>query len=211
MKIIKKIALVYCFVFNLVALAQEQKMSSAEINAFKQSVNLVSKKLQTLSADFIQSKHLDFLSTDIETSGKLFFASPNMLKWQYKKPYNYSIVFKNNKVMIDDEGKKSAIDIGNSKVFAKINKLMVGSVSGDMFDEKEFTIDFVKTKNSSITRLTPKDASLKKYIKQIELSFDKNDDMVFQIKLIESSDDYTRILLKNKVLNAKIDAATFTN
>jgi outer membrane lipoprotein carrier protein len=113
--------------------------------------------------------------------------------------------------MIDDEGKKSAIDIGNSKVFAKINKLMVGSVSGDMFDEKEFTIDFVKTKNSSITRLTPKDASLKKYIKQIELSFDKNDDMVFQIKLIESSDDYTRILLKNKVLNAKIDAATFTN
>ena len=209
---IKKIVLLLAFCFsNLLVLAQEKKMNSAEIQSFKQSVNAVSKKIQTLTADFVQYKHLDFLSKDIETAGKIYFSTPNLLKWQYNKPYNYSIIFKNNKVLIDNEGKKSAIDIGNSKVFAKINKLIVGSVSGDMFDEKEFSIDFVKTKNSSITRLTPKDASLKKYIKQIELTFDKTDNMVVQIKLIESSDDYTRILLKNKTLNVKIDPSVFTN
>jgi outer membrane lipoprotein-sorting protein len=209
---IKKYTIVFImFITSLIVFAQEQKMSEGEISAFKQTVNAVAQKIQTLSTDFVQYKHMDFLSKDIETSGKMFFKEPNLLKWQYKKPYNYSIIFKNAKILIDDEGKKSAVNIGNSKIFGKINKLIVGSVSGNMFDDKEFTISFFKTKTNNITRLLPKDAALKKYIKQIELTFDKEDATVVQIKLIESSDDYTRIILKNKSLNAKIDDSQFIN
>ena len=46
--------------------AQEQKMTAAEITAFKQDVNVVAKKIKTLSTDFVQYKHMDFLSKDIE-------------------------------------------------------------------------------------------------------------------------------------------------
>ncbi len=205
------ITLVIFFFINLSLWAQEQKMTDAEIATFKQTVNAVAKKIQTLNTDFIQYKHMDFLAKDIETSGKMFFKEPNMLKWQYKKPYNYSIIFKNGKILIDDEGKKSSVDIGNSKIFGKINKLIVGSVSGNMFDDAAFTISFFKTKINNITRLIPKDAALKKYIKQIELTFDINDATVIQIKLIESTEDYTRIVLKNKQLNAKIDDSLFAN
>lgn len=191
--------------------AQEQKMSQSEITAFKQSVTVVSKKIKTLSTDFVQYKHLDFLSKDIETSGKMVFKEPNLLLWQYKKPYNYSIVFKNGKILINDEGKKSAVDIGNSKLFAKINKLIVGSVSGDLFDDKEFSISYFKNKDQNVTKFIPKDATLKKYIKQIELTFDKEDATVVQVKLLESSADFTRIVFKNKIINAKVDEAAFTN
>lgn len=191
--------------------AQDQKMSDSEIVAFKQSVAVVSKKIKTLSTDFVQYKHLDFLSKDIETSGKMVFKEPNSLLWQYKKPYSYSIIFKNGKILINDEGKKSAVDIGNSKLFGKINKLIVGSVSGDLFDDKEFSMSYFKTKEQNITKFIPKDTSLKKYIKQIELTFDKEDATVIQVKLLESSADYTRIVLKNKIINAKIDEASFTN
>jgi outer membrane lipoprotein-sorting protein len=196
---------------SFVALAQEQKMSEKEIVAFKQTVKEVSKKIKTLSTDFVQYKHLDFLSKDIESSGKMVFVAPNLLQWQYKKPYNYSIVFNNGKILINDEGKKSAVDVGNSKIFGKINKLIAGSVSGDMFDDKEFTVSYFKNNTNTITRLIPRDANLKKYIKQIELTFDKEDSTVIQIKLLESSEDYTRIVLKNKVLNAKIDNSIFSN
>lgn len=191
--------------------AQDQKMSDSEIVAFKQSVAVVSKKIKTLSTDFVQYKHLDFLSKDIETSGKMVFKEPNSLLWQYKKPYSYSIIFRNGKILINDEGKKSAVDIGNSKLFGKINKLIVGSVSGDLFDDKEFSMSYFKTKEQNITKFIPKDTSLKKYIKQIELTFDKEDATVIQVKLLESSADYTRIVLKNKIINAKIDEASFTN
>ncbi|PKB15932.1 outer membrane lipoprotein carrier protein [Flavobacterium sp. 5] len=191
--------------------AQEQKMTEKEITIFKQSVAVVSKKIKTLSTDFVQYKHLDFLSKDIETSGKMVFKEPNTLLWQYKKPYNYSIVFKNGKILINDEGKKSAVDIGSSKLFAKINKLIVGSVSGDLFDDREFSISYFKNKDQNSAKFIPKDATLKKYIKQIDLTFDKEDATVIQVKLLESSADYTRIVLKNKVINAKVDEASFSN
>lgn len=191
--------------------AQEQKMTENEVTAFKQSVAVVSKKIKTLSTDFVQYKHLDFLSKDIETSGKMVFKEPNSLLWQYKKPYNYTIVFKNGKILINDEGKKSAVDIGNSKLFGKINKLIVGSVSGDLFDDAAFSISYFKNKDQNIAKFLPKDAALKKYIKQIELTFDKEDATVLQVKLLESSADYTKIVLKNKVINAKVDDAVFSN
>ncbi|MBK0369536.1 LolA family protein [Flavobacterium agrisoli] len=204
----------FLFFFILIGLnvsAQEQKMTEAEISTFKQQVNVVSKKIKTLSTDFVQYKHLDFLSKDIETSGKMYFKEPALLSWQYKKPYNYSIVFKNGKILINDEGKKSAVDIGNSKIFARINKLIVGSVSGNMFDDAAFTISYFKLKGKNLAKFIPKEATLKKYIKQIELTFDKEDASVVQVKLLESSEDYTRIVLKNKVINAKIDESVFTN
>ncbi|HEX9980505.1 MAG TPA: outer membrane lipoprotein carrier protein LolA [Flavobacterium sp.] len=193
------------------AFAQEQKMSDAEMKAFRQSVSAISSKTKSLTTDFIQYKHMDFLAKDIESSGKMAFKQPNLLQWQYKKPYNYSIVFKNGKILINDEGKKSAMDAGSSKIFGKLNKLIAGSVSGDMFDDKEFTISYFKTKSNNIARLVPKDAALKKYIKQIELTFNKEDAMVEQVRLVESSEDYTRIVFKNRILNAKIDDSAFSN
>ena len=191
--------------------SQEQKMSESEITAFKNSVNATAKSTKTLSTDFTQLKHMDFLSKDIETSGKMNFKMPNMLQWQYVKPYQYSIIFKNNKIFINDAGKKNNIDKGNSKMFDKLNKLIVGSVNGNMFDENEFTISYFKTKDFNITKLLPKDATLKKYVKQMELYFDKTGNTVSQVKMIEPSNDYTKIIFKNKVINAKNDDSVFNN
>jgi len=205
---------VYAFfllVMSFTALAQDQKMSAAEITSFKNAVNATAKSTKTLTTDFVQYKHMDFLSKDIETSGKMNFKSPNLLLWQYTKPYKYSIVFKNNKIHINDAGKKSQMDTGSSKMFDKLNKLIIGSVSGNMFDEKEFTISYFKNKDYNITKLVPKDATLKKYIKQMELYFDKKGNMVSEVKMIEPSDDYTRIVFKNKALNAPVPDSVFNN
>jgi len=193
------------------ATAQEQKMSTAEITSFKAAVNATAKNTKTLTTDFVQYKHMDFLSKDIETSGKMVFKSPGMLLWQYTKPYQYSVVFKNNKIAINDAGKKSEMNVGNSKMFAKLNKLIVGSVNGDMFDENEFTISYFKSAEHNITRLMPKDAALKKYIKQMELYFDKKGNMVSQVKMTEPSNDYTTIVFKNKTTNAQVPDSVFNN
>jgi outer membrane lipoprotein carrier protein len=204
------VILIFC-ICPFIPYAQEQKMSESEIVIFKQVVREVSRKIKTLSTDFVQYKHLDFLSKDIESSGKMVFMEPDLLQWQYIKPYNYSIIFKSGKILINDEGKKSAVDVGNSKIFGKINKLIIGSISGDLFDDEEFAIFYYKNKNNTITKFIPKDTNLLKYIKQIELTFDKDDATVIQVKLFESSEDFTRIVLKNKVLNAKINDSIFNN
>lgn len=205
-----KFFLVVFFMMSLSILAQEQKMSTSEIATFKATVEKETKNIKSLKTDFIQYKHMDFLEKDIETSGKMSFKQPNLLNWQYTKPYQYSIVFKNNKVYINDQGNKSTVD-ANGKMFEKINKLIVGSVSGNMFDDKEFTILYFKTKDFYITKLTPKTAAIKKYIKQVDLYFPINDATVSQVKLIEPSGDFTKIVFKNKQINAKVDDSVFTN
>jgi outer membrane lipoprotein carrier protein len=189
--------------------AQEQKMSAQEIVKFKETIENQSKSIKSMKTDFVQLKHMD-LTKDIETSGKMFFKSPNMLNWQYTKPYQYSIIFKNNKVFINDQGNKSSVD-AKSKIFEKINKLIVGSVSGNMFDDKEFEISYFKTKEHYITKLIPKTTAIKKMIKQIELYFPLKDSTVSEVKLMESSGDYTKIIFKNKVINAKFDDSVFIN
>ncbi len=199
------------FLLNVAVVFAQEKMTTAEITAFKSSVNATAKNTRTLTTDFVQYKHMDFLSKDIETSGKMSFKAPNMLLWQYTKPYQYSIVFKNNKISINDAGKKSQMDTGSSKMFAKLNKLIVGSVSGDMFDDNEFTITYFKNKDYNIARLVPKDAALKKYIKQMELHFEKKGNMVAEVKMTEPSDDYTRIVFKNKTANAPVPDSVFNN
>jgi outer membrane lipoprotein carrier protein len=190
--------------------AQDQKMINSEISTFKELVKKENQKIKSIKTDFVQYKHLDFLSKDIETSGKMAFKTPNLLCWQYTNPYQYSIIFKNNKVYINDQGKKSTID-ANNKIFEKINKLIIGSVSGNMFDDKEFTVSYYKSKEFNIAKLIPKTAEIKKYIKEVELYFSKSEATVSEVKLIETSNDFTRIVFKNKQINAKIDDSIFNN
>lgn len=205
-----KILLLVLAICSFTILPQEQKMSAQEIVKFKEAVESQAKTIKTIKTDFVQLKHMDFLTKDIESSGKLNFKSPNTLSWQYTKPYQYSIIFKNNKVYINDQGKKSTVD-AKSKIFERINKLIIGSVSGNMFDDKEFDISYYKTKQHYIAKLIPKTAAIKKMIKQIDLHFPLKENTVSEVKLIESSGDYTKITFKNKLINAKIDDSVFTN
>lgn len=191
--------------------AQDQKMTATEITQFKTTTEKGTKTIKTVKTDFTQYKHLAFLEKDIESSGKMIFKTPSSLNWKYVSPYQYSIIFKNNKIYINDQGNKSTVNAGNSKMFERINKLIVGTVSGNMFDDKEFDIEYFKNKEFNIAKLTPKEASLKKYIKQVYLYFPPNESVVSKVKLIEPSDDYTLIIFKNKVINATIDDALFNH
>ncbi len=203
--------LVVIYFFSVNIHAQKQTMTSSEIETFKIAVNAASAKIATLTADFDQFKHLDFLSNDIQSSGKINFKQPELLAWQYQKPYTYSIVFKNGKVLVNDGGKKSSTDVGGNKLFAKLNSLIIGSVRGNLLDEKQFKIEYSKSPEGNIAVLFPKDASLKKYLKQVELTFDKKENTVVQVRLVESSDDFTKIIFKNRKINTTIPDAVFSN
>ncbi|RNA61280.1 outer membrane lipoprotein carrier protein LolA [Chryseobacterium nematophagum] len=198
--------------FSLISaslLSQNIAMSGAEAKAFVAKISSETKEIKTLQSDFVQTKKMDFLDKNIVTYGKMSLKSPNMLSWKYTKPYQYSIVFKENKVFINDQGKKSSVD-AKSKTFEKINKLIVGSSNGNLFNDPEFFVTYFKNNNSNIAKFTPKSAQLLKYIKQIELQFLKNQSVVSQVNMTEASGDTTHIMFKNTKINAQIPASEFS-
>lgn len=199
------------FTMQVSTLAQEEKLSSTEMEDFKRKVIKHSSGIKSLKTNFVQYKHLGFLSKDIETSGNMVFKAPYLLHWQYTNPYQYSIIFKDGKIHINDQGDKSSFDASSNKMFEKINKLIVGSVSGNMFDENEFSISYYKNKTHYIAKFVPKSEDLKQVINEIEMYFPLTKLLVAQVKLNESSGDYTKIVFKNQQLNAKISTSDFTN
>ena len=193
-----------CAPFVLIA----QPLTAEQSAQFKAQLIAKTPTLQTMQADFQQKKHLDFMSKDIETFGKMAFAKPSQLNWQYTKPYQYRIIFQKDNITVNDAGKVSQINADN-KAFKKINNLIIGTITGDMFNDKAFTVSYTKTDKSTLVKLLPTDKKLLKYIGEIELYFGA-DCIVERVKLIQPSKDYTEILFSNKKLNANIDETNFT-
>lgn len=196
---------------SFLGFSQEKAMTKDEKETFKKEIVTTTKDIKTLSTDFVQYKNMSFMSKEIESKGQMQLGIPNKLLWKYTAPFAYSISFSDNKITINDQGKKNKIDIGNNKKFAKINTLIVGSISGNMFDEKEFTISYFKAKNRRIARLVPLSKEISQYISEIVLYFDEGQSTVSEVKLVEPSADYTRIVFSNKKINIKLDEAAFTN
>lgn len=191
--------------------AQEAGMSASEITSFKEKVIAAAKTTNTIKTDFIQYKHLDFLANDVKTSGKMVFKAPNLVKWEYTNPYQYSVIFKENKLLINDGGTKSKVDIGNSKLFKKLNELIVNSVKGNMFNDADFSVSFYKSTQYNKAVFVPKDKKIANYIASFELLFNKADAQVHEVKMLEPSQDFTRIIFKNRILNSVINDSVFNN
>lgn len=203
--------LLFFIAFSSTIQAQDVAMNASEIAAFKEKVIASAKATQTIKTDFVQYKHLDFLADDVKTSGKMVFKAPGLVKWEYTNPYQYSVIFKEDQLLINDGGTKSKVDIGNSKLFKKLNQLIVNSVKGNMFNDSDFTVSFYKSSKYNKAVFIPKDKKIASYIASFELLFNKNDAQVFEVKMVEPSQDFTRIIFSNRTLNTTINDSVFSN
>ncbi|HLV43248.1 MAG TPA: outer membrane lipoprotein carrier protein LolA [Brumimicrobium sp.] len=206
---IKYLMLIFS-VLSFNVFAQEVKLTAQELKNFKERVEKETASLNTLRTDFEQSKHMAFLSNDIQSLGKMYLNADGTLKWEYTSPNVYSVIFKNNTILINDNGKKSTVS-GEQDMFKKINHLISGSVSGKLFDDKEFDINYFKSRSNVLVKLIPNSKTLKKYISEVILYFPQKDATVSKVKLIEPSGDYTLITFLNKELNVKIDPSIFSH
>lgn len=193
--------------FSGMAFAQT-KMSVEDSKSLQKLVKQKSEQTKTISSDFVQYKHLDFLSNDIESSGKLAYKSPDNVSWQYQKPFSYKVVFKDEKLLINDNGNKSKLDLGSNELFKQLNHLISASINGDMFSADEFEIAYFRENGAPLVHFLPKDPKFSDFIKAFHITFSK-EGTVEEVKMIEPSGDYTRIVFSNRVENKAIPDAVF--
>ena len=191
--------------------SQEEKMSTEKASQLRTNIIEKSKQTITIVSEFEQFKHLNFLENDIKSSGRLVFKSPNLIKWEYTMPFNYSVIFKNDKLFINDDGIKSNIDISSNKTFKSLNSLIIKSVRGDMFDDKLFDMQYLENQKKYVIKFIPKENSLKSMISIFILSFDKSSLNVIEIKMQENAEDYTLLRFINQKINTTVSDEVFSN
>ncbi|MEC3906103.1 outer membrane lipoprotein carrier protein LolA [Tamlana sp. 2201CG12-4] len=207
----RNIIIILLFSISCQNVFSQKSLNANEIKTFKENVITLDKNTKTIVSDFTQYKHLSFLNNDIETIGKLVFKTPNVVKWEYTSPYQYSIIFKDDTLLINDEGDKSNIDIGSNKMFKSLNNIITNSVKGNMFNDDEFVISYFKSDGNYLVKFVPKDESMRKFIAVLELVFSQKTTDVIEVKMIEPSNDYTKIIFKNKTRNTTVNDEIFNN
>lgn len=187
----------------------QEKLSASEQKTFKEKVLKTAQATKSIESDFTQTKHLSILDNDIISEGHLVFKAPNLVKWEYTKPYKNTAIFKNDQLLVNNEGKKEEMDLSSNRMFRSLNTLIVNSIKGDMFDETQFEISYLKNSAGYLVTFIPKDKRLKKFISSFELKFDVTSAQVTEVKLLEANEDYTLIVFKNKQVNTANSDAVF--
>lgn len=177
---------------------------------FQSKLHTIAAKTTSLQSDFVQIKHLDVLSEDIESNGILIYKADNKLRWEYTTPLEYLIILKDGKVSIKDEGKVSSYDLSGNKTFQKINEMMIGSIQGDLLiNEADYDYEFKENSTTYLVVMYPKEKKVQEFMKSINIYFSKKDYSVEQVKMLEQSGDYTLMKFKNKKTNANISDKVF--
>lgn len=196
------------FLFLNVCLGQTE-LSEKERLAFKEKVLEKASNTNSIVSDFTQYKWLEMLAEPIVSQGKLVFQAPDKILWKYTSPEPYKVVFKEDMLYVDVDGKKDEIKLSSNKLFRSFNELIVNSIKGDMFDSTEFDISYFKIAEGYFVKFLPKDKKMKRFISAFELTFTETTGEVAQIKLVEANTDYTLIRFKNRKTNSKIPLETF--
>lgn len=187
----------------------QTQMSIPEIKAFVTNVVKQSQDIRTIQADFTQTKTVAMLKKPVISTGKMAMQMPNTLSWKYLTPSPTVMISKNNRLYLSQNGKQTTLD-AKSKMFEKINKLMVGSANGSMFADPDFYVLYFKDANGNIARFLPKNRQLARYVKQLELLFPAGKATVSQVKMTDPSGDVTTIAFKNTKINEALPAGAFS-
>lgn len=176
-------------------------LNKTEANKLKNNILNTSSSTKHLKSEFVQYKHLSFLENEIVSEGNLTYISPNYIKWQYSYPFNLEYIFADEKIIINNEGEKNEIDIGSNPLFKELNKIIISTLKGDMFDEEKFTIKYYDNTLNYKIKFIVKEINLSKYFSAFELLFKKETYDVIEIKINEDQNDFTKIKLFNKKIN----------
>jgi outer membrane lipoprotein carrier protein len=212
---INKIAITFLIILLFNGLNKVYSQERKELS--KPSQIEISKKLNTLTgdissiqADFTQEKVFSFMEDKLRSEGKFWFVAPNKIRWQYEKPYPYTVIMNDGKMQVNDDGDKYSMDMRSNQLFKQMNTLITESIQGKLLTEgDDYKQQFYEDSANYIVSFSPKDKNLKAYLKTIEIYFSKENGQVQALKMIESAGDYTFIKFDKRIENKSISDNIF--
>lgn len=204
-----RIIRIFLFLLPALLVAQKKELTTAEVKVFKTEVAKHAEKLESLSSDFNQVKYMQLMKDEALSEGKLYYRTPDVLKWEYHKPYTFHILLKENQLYLNDDGDKSVTSLKSNKLFGKLVGLLSGSVNGKLLEDPEnFKVSYYQSGKNVQAVIVPLDESVREMFSEIIMFFN-GERLVDSVKLIEENGDYTHITFKNILLNTKVDPSVF--
>ncbi len=172
--------------------------------AVKEGVLKASELTNSLSSKFVQEKHLTMMDEVLISKGKFLFKKENNIRWEYTSPIRYAIIIRNDRFVINNDGKISEFDTGSNRLFKAINNMILMAISGNFVDNPDFDASFYENNVFYLVSLKPQNERLQGILQSIDIYFDKKDFSVRKVKFVEPGDDFTLIVFTGRKVNVDI-------
>ncbi len=169
------------------------------------SIKRAATEVQTLEADFVQTKHLEILSHPLVSKGRFAYRRPGDLRWEYASPLRSVLLATPNGVRryVHREGRwvpdASAKVEAVGAVLAEMNLW----IRGDFERSKAFDAT-LEPGSPARVKLAPKDAAMKRYIARVVLELGAAPGVIGAVVIEEGPKASTRIEFSNVKRNQPI-------
>ena len=163
--------------------------------------------VQTLTADFIQEKHLVVLEEPLVLTGTIYMQTPDHFSWIVREPLRYSMVIRGEVVHQWDEDTQriQKMSLSKNPVFkTAIRQLRdwLSGAYGSMLGEYEVT---VLEREPISLEFIPRDTALaREVIDRVTVEFERDEHYIRQIQILEKQGDRTVLTFANTLLNSPI-------
>lgn len=198
----------FALLISSVALAQTFTPAK-DAAALQQQIAAASKKINTIQCDFVQEKAMSMLAEKAVSKGKFYFKREGKVRLEYLQPQKNLVVMNNGKMLLQDAKKTTQMDMHRSKVFQQLNNIIVGSINGNLYSGKEFTVKLFENGTQVKVELNPLSKTLKNFLNTIVVVLDKKDFTAQRIEMNETSGDSTILTFSQKAINGAVDESLF--
>jgi len=174
------------------------------------SIREAAGRVNSLQAEFVQTKTLKVLKRPIVSKGHLYYQRPGKIRWEYTSPVKCLVI-------LDEKGLRRYVwrdgafvpDASvQTKPLQRVFQEMGMWLGGDFAGSRVFSSTLVRGQPAQV-QLTPRDEHVRKYITGVEVLLSSVPGVVDSITIREGPDTSTRIAFSAVQLNRPIPPNLF--
>ena len=159
--------------------------------------------MKTMTADFVETKHLQMLEEDAVQSGRLWYKAPSSMRWEYGKDF-YGVLSQRGAYMVRGGKRDGALTRG----FSQTGKMVTGLISNLSDNLKEYKVTYVKEGKDLRVTAVPTSPRMKGMVDSVVMKFDTATCLIKSFE-IRNSAGYTLITFSNVKKDVEIDSQLF--
>lgn len=195
----------------IVSLLLSGPVRATELGRFTKRLAASGKGTRTLRARFVQRKRLRLFKTDITTKGRISFQRPDKLRWETLPPDASVLLVLGKRAELRIPGEQPrVIDLGRNRTMGiLVEQLLVWLGAKPASDlERWYRVKIVKADGSTTLELSPKDASLRKQLTRIDVTFGA-DLAIKTVRVHQRKGDTTSIEFSGIKRNSRLGKGVF--
>lgn len=167
-------------------------------------------RIQSVGTAFRQEKENPLLARPQTAEGLFFFERPDKVRWEYRKPYNSVLILNGKNIRSLENGVEKPLQAGNQRLMAGLSAGIMRTVGTGLLENRDYQHQFWCTSDgTALVRLVPREARIKRYLREIHVYFSKEGDYVIRLDMLEQPEGVTRLFFEEQKLNERLPAETF--